>query len=273
MIATSLQTTSRNSTVGRFSDAPLVRVDHVGMTFSSGVEALTDVDLHLTPGGFSSIIGPSGCGKSTLLKIIAGLIPPTRGEVVVRDSRIVGPRDEIGMMLQEATLLPWRTALENVLLPVELRVGRKRARASEEEARELLDMVGLSGFETSYPHELSGGMAQRVAICRMLIRHPSILLLDEPFGALDELTRELMNDELQRVCARRPVTSFMVTHSIAEAVYLSDNVFVMSRRPGRISAVIAVDLPRPRTFDMLTEPAFATLVRSVLSELDLGGQM
>jgi len=237
------------------------------------VHALDGIDLTIFEGQFASIIGPSGCGKSTLLKIMAGLIPASRGQVLLNGSPVQGPRPDIGMMFQQATLLPWRTSLENVLLPIEIREGAKAAAAHRELAGELLSTVGLSGFEKSYPGELSGGMAQRVAICRMLVIEPSILLLDEPFGALDELTRERMNEELQRICSERNATAFMVTHSIPEAVFLGDILFVMSSRPGRIADVVEIDLPRPRDFAVTTRPRFGEIVQHVREQLDLGAQL
>lgn len=173
-------------------------------------------------------------------------------------------------MFQQPTLLPWRTSLANVLLPIEIRSGTAAAQAKSDDALQLLELVGLAGFDQVRPFELSGGMAQRVAICRMLVTGPAILLLDEPFGALDELTREYMNVELQRICQERDATSFMVTHAIPEAVFLADQVFVMSARPGRIAAVIDVDLPRPRTLDMMTTPEFGALVHRVREHLDMG---
>jgi NitT/TauT family transport system ATP-binding protein len=237
------------------------------------VHALDGIDLEIFEGQFASIIGPSGCGKSTLLKIMAGLIPASRGQVLLNGSLVHGPRPDIGMMFQQATLLPWRTSLENVLLPIEIREGARAAAAHRDLAGELLSTVGLSGFEKAYPGELSGGMAQRVAICRMLVIEPSILLLDEPFGALDELTRERMNEELQRICSDRNATAFMVTHSIPEAVFLGDVLFVMSSRPGRIAEVVQIDLPRPRDIAVTTQPRFGEIVQHVREELDLGAQL
>jgi NitT/TauT family transport system ATP-binding protein len=219
-------------------------------------------------GRFYSIIGSSGCGKSTLLKIMAGLQPPSSGSVMLEGKPVLGPRSDIGMMFQQATLLPWRTTLENVVLPIEIRDGKAAALAAHDKAQQLLKLVGLNGFESVYPSELSGGMAQRAAICRMLISEPSVLLLDEPFSALDELTREFMNMELQRICMERNATAFLVTHSIPEAVILSDNVFVMSARPGRFVEEIVVDLPRPRTLSMLTSPEFGELVERIRKNLD-----
>jgi NitT/TauT family transport system ATP-binding protein len=224
--------------------------------------------LTLTRGSFSAVIGSSGCGKSTLLKIMAGLIPPTRGRVVLAGRPVTGPRRDIGMMFQQATLFPWRTTIENIVLPIEIRDGRAAARAAYGEAQALLELVGLKGFETVYPNELSGGMAQRAAICRMLVTQPAVLLLDEPFSALDELSRDFMNMELQRICLDRHATTFLVTHSIPEAVILSDTVYVLAPRPGRIAEIVEIDLPRPRTLDMITTPKFGALVERIRGRLD-----
>jgi NitT/TauT family transport system ATP-binding protein len=240
----------------------------VGKTYARAVHALQDVSLTLRKGSFSSVIGSSGCGKSTLLKIMAGLIPPTTGRVVLQGEPVTGSRRDIGMMFQQATLFPWRTTLENIVLPIEIRDGVKAAKAAHDKARALLELVGLKGFEKSYPGGLSGGMAQRAAICRMLITEPAVLLLDEPFSALDELTRDFMNMELQRICKSRNATAFLVTHAIPEAVILSDVVFVMKPRPGRIAEEVIIDLPRPRTLDMITTPKFGKLVEHIRSRLD-----
>ena len=265
--------TSRLGPEVRGSSRDLLRVEGVTKTFPArNLQALEPIDLSIDNGEFVTVIGPSGCGKSTLLKIMAGLIPATQGQVVLDGSPVVGPRADIGVMFQQATLLPWRTALENVMLPIEIRHGAKTAKSKRPAAIEILNSVGLDEFSKVYPHELSGGMAQRVAICRMLVTEPSVLLLDEPFGALDELTRDYMNEELQRICAARNATAFMVTHSIAEAVFLADRVVVMSSRPGQISDVIKVTLDRPRTLDMTTREEFGKIVREVRSKLDLGGQ-
>jgi len=252
-------------------DDEVVKVTDLNKTFHKrGLKALDSVELVLRHGTFTSVIGPSGCGKSTLLKIMAGLIPATSGEILLSGRPVTGPRQDIGIMFQQPTLLPWRTSLDNVLLPIEIRSGSTAAKARSEDALQLLELVGLAGFDQVRPYELSGGMAQRVAICRMLITGPAVLLLDEPFGALDELTREYMNVELQRICRERDATAFMVTHAIPEAVFLADQVFVMSARPGRIATVIDVDLPRPRTLDMMTTPEFGALVRRVRGTLDMG---
>lgn len=254
------------------SGGELVSVEGVTKVFAArDLRALDPITLSIDDGDFVSVIGPSGCGKSTLLKIMAGLIPPTDGRVMLKGTPVVGPREDIGIMFQEATLLPWRTALENVILPIEIRNGSKVAKGERKRVLELLDSVGLKDFNTVYPHELSGGMAQRVAISRMLVTEPAVLLLDEPFGALDELTRDYMNEELQRICFERNATAFMVTHSIAEAVFLGDRVVVMSARPGRIAEIIEVDLARPRTLDMTTREEFGQIVRRVREKLDVGG--
>lgn len=250
---------------------PVYELKGVSKTYARrSVHALDEVDLTLTEGSFSAVIGSSGCGKSTLLKIMAGLLPPSSGSVVLAGKPVLGPRRDIGMMFQQATLFPWRTALENVVLPIEIRDGKAAARARHDAARALLDLVGLKGFETVYPNELSGGMAQRAAICRMLITEPEVLLLDEPFSALDELSRDFMNMELQRICLQRNATAFLVTHSIAEAVILSDIVYVMSPRPGRFVEAVTVDLPRPRTLDMITTPKFGNYVERIRALLDKG---
>ena len=242
---------------------------NVGKTYArNAITALEGVNLTLTRGSFSAVIGSSGCGKSTLLKIMSGLIPPSTGRVVLQDRPVTGPRRDIGMMFQQATLFPWRTTLQNIVLPIEIRDGRAAAKAAQEPARELLELVGLKGFENSYPGDLSGGMAQRDSICRMLITEPAVLLLDEPFSALDELTRDFMNMELQRICMSRNATAFLVTHSIQEAVILSDVVYVMKPRPGRIAEVVEIDLPRPRTLDMMTTPKFGEIVEHIRSRLD-----
>ena len=248
---------------------PVYELTNVSKTYARNqVTALTDVTLTLEHGSFSSVIGSSGCGKSTLLKIMAGLLPPTSGRVVLQGTPVTGSRRDIGMMFQQATLFPWRTALENIVLPIEIRDGRAAAQAAKEQARELLKVVGLEGFEDVYPGELSGGMAQRASICRMLITEPAVLLLDEPFSALDELSRDFMNMELQRICSERDATAFLVTHSIPEAVILSDIIYVMKPRPGRVAEVIEVDLPRPRTLEMVTSRKFGEIVDHIRGTLD-----
>ena len=230
------------------------------------VHALDNVSLAATDREFVALLGPSGCGKSTLLKLISGLIPQSSGEIRVNGRPISGPTASIGIVFQSPLLMAWRTVLENVLLQIEirdLRVADYRA-----PARDLLRLVGLDGFEDAHPHQLSGGMQQRVGLCRALIHDPDLLIMDEPFGALDAMTRELMNAELQRIWTERQKTVLFITHSISEAVYLADRVLVMSPRPGRIVGEIVVDLPRPRTVATTELPAFVHFTREVRRHLN-----
>ena len=250
---------------------PVYELTNVSKAYGQGrIRALDPVDVRLIEGSFTAVIGPSGCGKSTLLKILAGLIPPSTGRVVLDGAPVTGPRREIGMMFQQATLFPWRTTLENIVLPIEIRDGRAAARAAHGEAMELIELVGLKGFDKVFSHQLSGGMAQRAAICRMLITRPQVLLLDEPFSALDELSRDFMNLELQEVCMARNATTLLITHSIPEAVFLSDRVLVMSARPGRIIETVEIELPRPRTIEMMVTPEFGAHVNRIRGLLDKG---
>jgi NitT/TauT family transport system ATP-binding protein len=232
------------------------------------VHALDNVSLAATDREFVALLGPSGCGKSTLLKLISGLIPQSSGEIRVNGRPISGPTASIGIVFQSPLLMAWRTVLENVLLQIEirdLRVADYRA-----PARDLLRLVGLDGFEDAHPHQLSGGMQQRVGLCRALIHDPDLLIMDEPFGALDAMTRELMNAELQRIWIERQKTVLFITHSISEAVFLADRVLVMSPRPGRIVGEIVVDLPRPRTVATTELPAFVHFTREVRRRLNTG---
>ncbi|AGZ39237.1 ABC transporter ATP-binding protein [Actinoplanes friuliensis] len=226
----------------------MIRLTGVSRTFagrSGTVEALRGIDLEVRDGEFVAILGRSGCGKSTLLRLISGLLPATGGEVQVSGDRVTKPRRDIAMMFQKPALLPWRSVLDNVLLPVQI-FGWKKA-AHRERAHELLTMTGLAGFEKRLPHELSGGMQQRVALCRSLIANPRVMLMDEPFSALDALTREELSGELQRVHMELGTTIVFVTHSIDEAVLLADRVVVLSPRPGRIREILDIKIPRPRT--------------------------
>jgi len=218
------------------------------------ITALEDVSLDIRANEFVTLVGPSGCGKSTLLRIVAGLILPTAGTASIGGQPITEPRSETGIVFQAPTLLPWASVLDNVLLP--LRMMRRMDSGSTDKATALLKLVGLSGFEGKSPRELSGGMQQRVAICRALVHEPDILLMDEPFGALDALTREEMTMELLRIWGERPKTVLFVTHSITEAVVLADRVVVMSPRPGRIQEIIDIGLPRPRSFETEATPQF-----------------
>ena len=214
-------------------------------------------------------VGPSGCGKSTLLRILAGLMPPTEGEAWLQGSRIEGPRRDIGVVFQTPVLFPWRSVLDNVLLPVDVqRLGRDKMRAT---AMNLLRMVGLEGFETHLPNQLSGGMQQRAALVRALIHDPSVLLMDEPFGALDAMTREQMNVELQRIWLERRKTIVFVTHSVGEAVFLADRVVVMSPRPGRIVDTLDIDFPRPRPLSVMNTEAFGVHVSRIREKLNATG--
>ena len=232
--------------------------------------ALDDISFSIDEGQFVSVVGPSGCGKSTLMKIIAGLVPPTRGEIFLNGSRVTGARSDVGVVFQGAVLLPWRTVLENVLLPIEI---QKKSKAQYlERAYELLDLVGLREFAEKYPFELSGGMQQRNSITRALIHDPQTLLMDEPFGALDAITREHMNIELLRIWQVSGKTVLFITHSIPEAVFMSDRVIVLSGRPGRIVDDILIDLPRPRTLELMSDPEFGRLSTHLRRVLNVEGR-
>jgi NitT/TauT family transport system ATP-binding protein len=233
-------------------------VDDAVKRFEGGVLAVDHVSFEATPGEFVSIVGPSGCGKSTLLRLIAGLIPLTGGSIAVNGREVTEPRQDVALMFQRPTLLPWRTALQNALLPPKL--GGKVNDEAERQAYELLDLVGLSGFEHTYPRHLSGGMQQRVALARLLMVGVDVLLLDEPFAAVDQLTRERLNLELLRVHERMSATALLVTHNITEAILLADRVVVMTARPGRIADLIDVPFPRPRAQETIAEPEFQQLV-------------
>jgi NitT/TauT family transport system ATP-binding protein len=226
------------------------------------VRALDRVSLIQRKGEFVSLVGPSGCGKSTLMMIAAGLASASDGEVLVEDKRVTKARTDIGIVFQNHVLLDWRTAIGNVLLQAEAR--KMDMRVAEARARELLAAVGLQGFENKYPKSLSGGMKQRVSICRALIHNPTHLLMDEPFGALDALTRDQLVLDLQDICSKRSVSILFVTHSIAEAVFLSDRVIVMTPRPGRVDKVIDINLPRPRTLAMRESGEFGVYSREIL---------
>ena len=229
--------------------------------FNENVIAVEDANITVPRGSFNSLVGPSGCGKSTLLRLISGLIEKSEGDLLVRNAEVVGPRSDIGMMFQKAVLLDWRTSIENVLLPDEIRGSIDKD--AKKRAWDHLQLVGLKDFEFSFPRQLSGGMQQRVALARLLQTGADIMLLDEPFGALDEFTRERLNDELLRIVEGPDITTVFVTHNIQEAIYLADQVFVMTPRPGRIAAQIKIDLPTPRNIDMTTTPEFNDYVQQV----------
>ena len=253
------------------ADAPsVVSIEGVTKSFRTGVTALLDIDLEVAPGEFVSLIGPSGCGKSTLLRIIGDLVSPTSGTISVHGKTAHQARldHDYGIVFQDAVLFDWRTVARNVSLPLEL-LGWDRARRRRRVA-ELLELVELTGFESSRPWQLSGGMQQRVSIARALSFDPALLLMDEPFGALDEMTRERLNLELLRIWEKAGSTIVFVTHSIPEAVFLSTRVVVMSARPGRISDVIEIDLPQPRGTATHEDPRFFELVTTVREALAVG---
>jgi NitT/TauT family transport system ATP-binding protein len=230
-----------------------LEIDDVRKIFGTGV-AVERAAFSVEANEFVSIVGPSGCGKSTLLRMVAGLISPTSGHISVGGRGVSGPISNAGMVFQSPVLLPWRTTLANILFVAE--VGGRKASAFRERALELVALAGLTGFEDALPHQLSGGMQQRAAICRALLLNPPLILMDEPFGALDVMTRERMAFELQKLWAANKNTVLFVTHSITEAVLLSDTVVVMTQRPGRIQDIVDVDLPRPRDVSVLEDPRF-----------------
>ena len=243
---------------------PILIVRSLSATFADqkgSLQALEDLSFVVEPQQFVCVLGPSGCGKSTLLRLLAGLLRPTAGEVLFRGEPLNGPPQRVGFVFQNANLMPWRTVLENILLPLEL-MNIPHPQALEQ-AQELAALVGLQGFEQSLPPDLSGGMAQRVAIARALIHDPDLLLLDEPFGSLDALTRERMGAELLGIWQLRRKTVLMVTHSIAEALFLADRVLVLSPRPGTLRLDLAVSLPRPREESIRYTPAFGELARQL----------
>lgn len=249
---------------------PFISISDLSVVYRTrSNESLIAVDkanLNVNDGEFCVIVGPSGCGKSTLLKVLAGLVTASSGQTRIGGESVAAPRDDIGFVFQSATLLPWMTILENVLLPLKVQNRPNRA-GWRTHGLELLRIVGLEDFANRYPNELSGGMQQRVGMARALAHDPSLLLMDEPFGALDALTRESMNAELQRIWMLRPKTVLFVTHSISEAVFLADRIIVMSARPGRVIADIAVDLPRPRDVVTLDSQRFTEYSREVRAYL------
>jgi NitT/TauT family transport system ATP-binding protein len=252
--------------------APLLELSHVSQLFSSregtSIEALRDISIDVDEGEFVTIVGPSGSGKTTLLRIIAGLLQPTGGEIYLRGQRIVGPSSEFGIVFQAPVLFPWRTVLNNVLMPA--KILRLDGPASERRALDLLALLGLTGVEKKYPYELSGGMQQRVAIARALVHNPTSLLMDEPFGALDAMTREHLNIELLRVWHESRKTILFITHSIPEAVFLGTKVLVLSARPGRAEGVVRIDLPYPRDIGILSSDQLGRYVTEVRALMTAG---
>jgi NitT/TauT family transport system ATP-binding protein len=254
-------------------DSGSIVVRGVGRTFprrtgAGELIALNAVDLDVAPGDFVSLVGPSGCGKSTLLMIMAGLLEATSGQVTIDGATVAGPRRSVGLMFQTPELFPWRNVLENVLLPVDVfKWGRGR---HLERAQDLLRLVGLEGFERAHTYELSGGMQQRAALCRVLMGDPGVILMDEPFGALDEFTRERLNLELLHIWESTGKTIVFVTHNIGEAVFLSSRVVVMGTSPGRVLRVVPIDLPRPRTFSVLRDPEYNARVFEIRELLGVG---
>lgn len=262
-----------NFSADRRSDHILIRIKNLCKTYRTirgeEVEALREISLTIERQEFVTIVGPSGCGKSTILKILAGLLSKTSGEIILDGTPVTKPRSDIGVVFQDPVLLPWRNVLENVMVPIEvLKWDKVKYR---ERALQLLEMVNLKGFEKKYPNELSGGMRQRTAIARALAHNPSVLLMDEPFGALDAMTREYMNLELMRIWVENQKTIFFVTHSIPEAVFLGDRVIVLSPRPGRVARIVDVDLERPRTLDAMGTDRFGEYVKQVRSEFNTVG--
>jgi NitT/TauT family transport system ATP-binding protein len=251
-----------------------IEIARVCKTYASRtgrVTALEDVNLSIRQNEFVTLVGPSGCGKSTLLKLIGALIRPSRGALLYDGAQLTQPTSDVGIVFQEAVLLQWRTVLDNVLLPAEI-LGLDKAQARAR-AMHLLTLVGLAGFEQRYPRELSGGMQQRVSICRALIHNPSVLLMDEPFAALDAMTREELGFELMRIWDTDKKTVVFVTHNIGEAILLADRVVAMSPRPGRIAKVIDIEFPRPRTVDMEFTPQFKSYSEQVRAVINLGSGM
>jgi len=236
-------------------------VSKIFQTRSGTVQALQNIDLSIQKGEFVSVLGPSGCGKSTLMMLLSGLDTVSAGRITVGKKHIDKPNPDAGVVFQQDVLLEWRSALQNILIQAEIR--KSDMGEATERARQLLKMVSLQDFENAYPKELSGGMRQRVSICRALLHKPPLLLMDEPFGALDAMTRDQLQIDLLRLCSESDMTVFFITHSIAEAIFLSDRVVVMSPRPGRIERIIEIDLPRPRRLAMREDPRFIEYTREL----------
>lgn len=236
-------------------------IDKFFPTKTKKIHALTNLSFEVQDGEFVTVVGPSGCGKSTMLKIIGGIISHTSGQIELEGQEIVGPNPKIGVVFQNPVLLPWRTVTDNVLLPVDIQ--RKPRQEFHNRAMEMLELVGLKGFEDRYPFELSGGMQQRVSICRAMVNDPAILLMDEPFGALDAMTREYMNVWLQDIWLESKKTVLFITHSIPEAVFLADRVIVLTPRPGSVDEIVDINIPRPRSLKVMTSNEFGVYVSQI----------
>ena len=253
----------------------LVDIRDVSLTYGQGVEgtlAVEHLTLEIEKGDFVAVVGPSGCGKSSLMKLVTGLVPPSSGSIFVKGEKVTRPIQGVGMAFQNSTLMPWRTTLDNVMLPFEIVEPHKRHLRSERgkyvaQAEQLLQTVGLGKFGKKFPWELSGGMQQRANLCRALVHQPELLMLDEPFGALDAFTREELWSVMQNLCIQKRFTAMLVTHDLREAVYLSDTVFVISHRPGRVIYRAEIDLPRPRTLETTFEPKFIDIVHDLRSRI------
>lgn len=247
-------------------DVATIELEDVSKTYDAnkrdgGVEAVRNVSMHVESGEFVSIVGPTGCGKSTLMEIVAGLTDSTAGEATIAGEPVTGPRRDVGVVFQKDSTFPWRTVLENVEFGLQMHGVTFDER--RERSRDVIELVGLSGFTDTYPNELSGGMRQRVAIARTLVMNPTVMLMDEPFGALDEQTRIMLGDELLSIAAETEQTTLFITHSINEAIHLSDRVVVMSARPGQIKEIVEVDIPRPRNTDVFGSERFNDLSEQV----------
>lgn len=248
---------------------PLMKVENITKVYNSGTEKVTaikDISFTVEKGEFISIVGPSGCGKTTLLEILAGLRSSTTGSIKIKEQNVDGPQDSIGIVFQEESTFPWKTVLENVAFG--LQVQGKPKKEYIEKAKSMIELVGLKGFENSYPHQLSGGMRQRVAIARTLVTEPEIVVMDEPFGALDEQTRLILGGELLKIVEKTKATVVLVTHSIQEAALLSDKIVVLSARPGRMKHLIDSSLSKPRDAFILTTPEFAEITQRLWSSLE-----
>lgn len=263
---------NQGSVSGVGTDSGFVQIENVDLRYGADAPAVVDLQMTVGKGQFAAVVGPSGCGKSSLMKLVNGLLPPTAGSITVAGKRVNGPLKIVGMAFQNSILLPWRNIIDNVMLPLEIvEPYRSQIRTKRPEfevmARDLLRSVGLQGFEKSHPWMLSGGMQQRANLCRALIHSPDLLMLDEPFGALDAFTREELWSVLQDLWMRRRFTTILVTHDLREAAFLADVIHVMSVRPGHIVASHQVDLPRPRTIEMTFDPAFNEIVHGIRGEI------